>query len=101
MTGQEPGWEMPDSRQRGITWEWPGAQCGNAQQGSGPEGPGWALLPVWATCGCRWRLGLCLEGYDCPATCQGACGTDGCVAVLIVCADFAACEQRMTARRLP
>lgn len=28
---------------------------------------------------------MCTAGYACPATCQGACGTDGCTAVIVLC----------------
>ena len=33
-------------------------------------------------CG-RW--GLCQAGYSHPWTCQGACGTEGCGAVIVLC----------------
>ena len=31
------------------------------------------------------QLRLCLAGYACPATCGGACGTEGCTAVIALC----------------
>lgn len=40
-------------------------------------------------------------GYACPAWCHGACGTNGCVRVLMTCTDRDACAARRNTRPQP
>ena len=41
---------------------------------------------VRTTCDGCGQQRVCTYGYACPAACGGACGTDGCVPVLALCA---------------